>query len=130
VQRTLATLALAAATFLSMMAHGQPAVPHIMYGAVDFNYAGRGVVILRNPQDATVTSYQMRFGTGSPPTFNAWGATTWIPNVEGGELVQTGSRVLTPGAFSAVEVRAVNSMGAGPAARVWLRRPTMPREPV
>ena len=128
-QRALATLALAAAAFTSTMAHGQPAVPHITYAAMDLNGNGRLPFYLRNPQDSSITSYQMRFGTGSPPTFNAWGTATWIANLPDGELVST-VRSLAAGARSAVEVRAVNSVGAGPATRVWIRNPAMPHATV
>ena len=117
----IAMLALAAA-FTSTMAHGQnvPAVPQITRAAPDFAGSGRASLSWRNPQDATITGYQVRFGTGSPPTFNAW-ATVTVTNHGTGT-----NRTLTNGARSAIEVRAVNSVGNGPAARVWLRMPASP----
>ena len=66
-----------------------------------------------DPSDAGIVGYELRLGTGTPPVFNSFttvigsGPTTTTAPVSG----------LTNGTRYAFEVRAVNAVGPGPAAR-------------
>ncbi len=121
----IAMLALAAA-FTSTMAHGQsaPAAPQITFATNELTSTTHANLTWLNPQDSSITAYQVRRGTGSPPTFNSWAAVTGYTNPA--TITTARFSGLTTGARYALEVRAVNSVGNGPAARVWYRMPASP----
>ena len=131
----IAMLALATAPFATTTAHAQtvPAAPWINSASIDgaeppvgnpWHTTSQINIRWRNPQDATITSHQIRYGTGSPPTFNAW-ATAQVNIASDGDRISGTDRTLA-GGFYAIEVRAVNANGNGPAARVWVRAPATP----
>lgn len=89
---------------------------------------GDGSAVLRwsNPSDSAITSYQVRSGTGSGPSFGAWTAVSG----SGAGTVEARVSRLSNGVRHAFEVRALSSSGNGAAARVWATLAVSPRAPI
>ena len=122
-------LAVGALTHLA--AYGQPNAPEVRF----VNVADQSVtLVLVDPENEAITSYEMRHGTGDPPSFGDW--TKMVESGESGDgveyLFSRGHLVagLTNGSRYAFEVRAIDADGSSDPARASVALPSRPDETV
>ena len=124
-------LAVGALTHLA--AYGQPNAPEVNF----VNVADESVtLVLHNPRNDAITNYEMRYGTGDPPSFGEW--TEMVESGENGGDVESlyspsqGHLVtgLTNGNRYTFEVRAIDADGASDPVRASAALPSRPDETV
>ena len=97
------------AAFVWLAANAQPAAPEALRATAG---DGEAVLTWEDPSNSNVVRYELRFGAGEAPEFNAWDA---VPGSDADTIEHTVSG-LANGTRHVFELRAVDEGGAGEAA--------------